>query len=286
MPLDSKTKNEIWKNVKALIVHKIGDVSVHQTDNIIISAFVSTTAVGIISNYTILNALISSFTNGFFNSFTAGFGNMIAKESKEKQRHIFDVYDLLGFWIFGFVLIAFITLSQSFVTLWLGEKLLVDDFTMILYFVSLYLAGITLIPYNFKVAAGRFDEDKWVAFAQAITNLIVSIVAVKWIGLPGVYVGTIVQRMIVIIVRPHIVYKYILEKKTVEYYFRLLKRTLLVAVICYVMWQIKNVVLTEITVFRFAVMCILTGIIPNVVFLLCFGKSEVFKDIITRLIRK
>ena len=285
-PLDTETKKEIWRNVRALIVHKIGDVAVHQTDNIIISAFVSTTMVGIISNYGTLNTLVSSFTNGFFNSFTAGFGNMIAKESKDKQRHIFEVYDLLGFWIFGFVMIAFITLAQPFIILWLGENLLVDNFTMILYFISLYLTGMTLIPYNFKIAAGKFEEDKWVAFAQAITNLVVSIVAVKSIGLPGVYVGTIVQRMIVVIVRPHIVYKYILEKKTGEYYFRLIRRTLLAVLICLVMWKIKWIVLANVTILRFGLMCILTVIIPNTIFLLTFGRSKAFKDIVIRLKRK
>lgn len=285
-PLNSGTKKEIWRNVRALIVHKVGDVAVHQTDNIIISSFVSTTMVGIISNYTTLNMLVSSFTNGFFNSFTAGFGNMIAKECKEKQIHIFELYDLLGFWIFGFVTIALITLSQPFITLWLGESLLVDNFTMILYFISVYLTGMTLIPYNFKVAAGKFNEDKWVAFAQAFTNLVVSIGAVKLVGLPGVYIGTIVQRLIVVIVRPNIVYKYILGRKTGEYYFRLIRRTALAGGICFVMWRIKSIILMDVTLFRFVLMCILTVIIPNSIFLLIFGRSNAFKDIVKRLKRK
>lgn len=286
IPLDTETKKEIWTNVRALIVHKVGDVAIHQTDNIIISSFVSTTMVGIVSNYITLNSLVSSFTKGFFNSFTAGLGNMIAKESKEKQRHIFEVYDLLGFWIYGFVMISFITLSQPFITLWLGNNLLVDNFTMILYFVSLYLEGMTLIPYNFKVVAGRFDEDKWVAFLQAITNLIFSIGAVNLIGLPGVYVGTIVQRMIVVLVRPHIVYKYVLEKNSGEYYLRLIRRTLLAGLICFIMWKIKSMVLIDITILRFVWMCVLTAFIPNVILLLVFGRSEAFKDIVARLRRK
>ena len=226
-PLDTETKNIIWKNVKALIIHKIGDVSVNQTDNIIISAFVNTTAVGLLSNYTTLNTLVSMFTNRFFSSFTASFGNMLAKESVEKQKKIFDIYDLLGFWIYGFVLIAFVTLSQPFVQLWLGKKLLLDNVTMILYFVSLYLAGMTFIPYNFKVAAGRFNEDKWVAFCQAVVNLVVSIIAIKLIGLPGVFVGTIISRMIVVIVRPYIVYKYVLRQSVLYYYIRLTIRTII-----------------------------------------------------------
>lgn len=65
-PLDTETKNIIWKNVKALIIHKIGDVSVNQTDNIIISAFVNTTAVGLLSNYTTLNTLVLCLQIDFF----------------------------------------------------------------------------------------------------------------------------------------------------------------------------------------------------------------------------
>lgn len=286
LPLDNDTKDSIVKNVKALIIHKIGDVSVNQTDNIIISAFVSTTAVGLLSNYTTLNTLISTFTNKFFGSFTASFGNMLAQENVEKQRKIFDVYDLLGFWIYGFVLIAFVTLSQPFITLWLGNALLLDDITVILYFVSLYLAGMTFIPYNFKVAAGRFDEDKWVAFVQAVVNLIVSIAAIKVIGLPGIFVGTIVSRMIVVIVRPHIVFKYVLQKSTVEYYFRLARRTALAFALCWIMWEIKKIVLCDVTIIRFVIMCALTAIIPNIVFLLLYGRCEAFKDIVKRIRRR
>lgn len=283
LSLDSETKSSIWKNVKALIIHKVGDVSVNQTDNIIISAFVSTAAVGLLSNYTTLNTLISTFTNKFFGSFTASFGNMLAKESVEKQRKIFETYDLLGFWIYGFVLIAFVTLSQPFITLWLGSKMLLDNATVILYFISLYLAGMTFIPYNFKIAAGRFNEDKWVAFIQAITNLVVSIAAIKLIGLPGIFVGTIISRMIVVIVRPYIVFKYVLKESPRRYFVRLTFRSLLAFLLCYLMWILKAIVLPQVTILNFAELCILTALIPNMVFIVVFGKSEAFKDILQRI---
>lgn len=284
--MDSETKSSIWKNVKALIIHKVGDVSVNQTDNIIISAFVSTTAVGLLSNYTTLNTLISTFTNKFFGSFTASFGNMLAKESVEKQRKIFDTYDLLGFWIYGFVLIAFVTLSQPFITLWLGPNLLLDNATVILYFVSLYLAGMTLIPYNFKIAAGRFNEDKWVAFIQAITNLVVSIVAIKIIGLPGIFVGTIVSRMIVVIVRPYIVFKYVLKESPRGYFVRLTFRSLLAFVLCYFMSMLRNTLFSHVTILNFFELCVLTALVPNFIFAMFFGKTDAFKDILSRVKRK
>ena len=282
IPLDTDTKRSIWKNVKALIIHKIGEVSVNQTDNIIVSAFVSTTAVGLLSNYTTLNGMINRFTGAFFGSFTASFGNMLAKEKIEKQRLIFDVYDLLGFWIYGFVFIAFVTLSQPFISLLWGENMLVDNATMILYFTSMFFAGMTYIPYSYKVAAGLFNEDKWVAFAQAIINLIVSIIAVKVIGLPGIFVGTLISRMIVVIFRPYVVYKYILKKNVFEYYLRLFKRTILLFLICTIMWKIEIVILNEINVLNFIIMGLLVLIVPNIIFFCIYRNTNEFNEIVSR----
>lgn len=282
-PLDSETKKGIWINVKALIFHKVGDVVVHQTDNIIISAFISTTTVGLISNYTTLTTFVSKFTNTLFNSFTASFGNLISKENKAHQEQIFNAYDLLGYWIYGFVFIAFITLSQDFITLWLGKSLLIDNTTMVLFFASIYFEGITLPIYNFKVAAGRFNEDKWVAFVQALINLIVSIAAVKIIGLPGVYVGTIVQRLVVVVVRPYIVYHYVLEKPVLSYYMKFLFRTAIIICIGILMWNIRSVIMTTVTISRFILIVAITAVIPNLILLVIYGKTAMFKYIVSKI---
>lgn len=282
-PIDQTTKNEIWRNVKALIVHKIGDVAVHQTDNIIISVFVNTTTVGLISNYTMLNSFVSKFTNTLFNSFTASFGNLIAKENKDHQRQIFDAYDLMGYWIYGFVFVAFITLSQDFITLWLGSSLLIDNVTMVLFFTALFFEGLTLPLYNFKVAAGRFNEDKWVAFVQAIVNLIVSIAAVKVVGLPGVYIGTIVQRLIVLAVRPYIVYRYVLEKPVFEYYIRFILRVTLIGLIGLLMWTIHTYIMFSVTIPRFVLMVLLTFLLPNLILLSLYGRTTMFKYIVSKI---
>lgn len=284
LPLDMDTKKSIRKNVKALVIHRFGDAAVNQTDNIIISMFVGTISVGIMSNYIALNTIVGNFTNTLLNSFTASFGNLIAKETVEKQRKIFDLYDFAGFWVYGFVFIAFTTLIQPFITLWLGKDLLVDDLTMVLFFASIYLQGLTIITYNFKTAAGRFDEDKWIAFVQAVVNLVVSIICVNEIGLPGVYVGTIAQRLIVVVVRPYIVYKYVLMESSIKYYLRFLGRLGLVLGILVVMWKIKTVILSELSIVRFITMVGLTAIVPNTIILLIYGRTEMFKTLFAKYI--
>ena len=284
--LDKETKRSIWKNMKALIVHKIGDVSVHQTDNIIVSTFISTATVGLLSNYNSLINMVNMITNKLFSSFTSSIGNLIATESIEKQKQVFDVYDLLGFWIYGFVLIGFVTLSQALISLWLGSDMLIDSLSLLLLLVSQYFAGITFIPYNFKVAAGKFNEDKWVAFAQSFTNIVISIAAIKSFGLPGVFIGTILSRLIVVIVRPYIVYLHIFKSSPKEYYVRLIKRTLLAFGLCIGMSWIRMIIMPKVTFSRFVILLLLTCLIPNCVFFLIYRNTIEFEDIVSRLGRK
>lgn len=50
--IDKATKNEIVKNIKAMFMHKIGDVLVNTVDSIVISAFLGVVILGKYSNYT------------------------------------------------------------------------------------------------------------------------------------------------------------------------------------------------------------------------------------------
>lgn len=74
----------ITKNVKAMFLHKLGDYAVNGTDNIIISAFVSVTVVGLYSNYLLVITAVNTFLLLIFDSATASFGNLIAQETRGK----------------------------------------------------------------------------------------------------------------------------------------------------------------------------------------------------------
>ena len=72
--LNPKEKREIICNVKALLLHRIGDALRLQTDNIIISAFMSVVMVGMVDNYVLVINTISGFVNILFYSVMRGSG--------------------------------------------------------------------------------------------------------------------------------------------------------------------------------------------------------------------
>ncbi len=264
------------RKVSALIVHKIGDVSVHQTDNIIISACISTVMVGLISNYTLIINTISTCINVVFNSVIGSLGNLSATTSKERQYSVFKEYRFLGFWLFGFTSIALSILLTPFIQLWIGKKMIVDDLIINLILIDFYMIGQRICLNNFKSAAGVFEEDKYVALLQAIVNLVVSIMLAKIIGVPGVYIGTLVQGTMCTILKPILTFNTLFEKKWILYFGDSIKYIGVLS-IAYAMCMVaKKIVLVQITITNFAILVMIIAILPNVIFYIVFHKSKEF----------
>ncbi|MGO4961241.1 lipopolysaccharide biosynthesis protein [Jeotgalibaca porci] len=275
--LSKKEKDPIIKNIKALVFHKIGDISVHQTDNILISLFINITTVGLVSNYTLIISSVTSFINIIFNSLISGFGNLIATERIEKQYELFKVYRFVGFWCYGFASIAFILLINPFIELWIGSEMLVSGIVIYLIIIEYYLKGHRIVVNNFKVAAGIFDEDKYIGLIQAVVNLVVSIVMVRKIGLPGIYVGTVLQGLVSTMTRPFIVYNKVFKKSGMEYYKDSLVYLIVLIIPLLGLELIKNTILKNLTISNFIVMIVLVAIIPNLTFVLLLRKRKEFK---------
>lgn len=88
--LPKEERNEIIKNIKGLLVLKLGDFCVNSTDNLIITKFVNLATVGVYSNYIMLRDLVNTYIRMIFNNAGASFGNVLVTETKEKQRELFE----------------------------------------------------------------------------------------------------------------------------------------------------------------------------------------------------
>lgn len=270
-------KETLFIKIKALVIHKIGDVSVHQTDNIIVSSFISTKTVGVLSNYNLLINTVSGCINVLFNSVTGSLGNMVAIESKEFQYSIFKKYRFIGFWLYGFSSIALAILMTPFIHLWIGERMLIDDFTVNLLVLDHYMIGHRICLNNIKSASGLYEPDKYVALIQALVNLITSIILVKLIGLPGVFIGTLIQGIISTVSKPILSYKTMFGVSSKFYFIDSAKYGCTVVVAYVLCNAIKCMLLSEVTIARFIIMMFIVAVVPNLIFFAFFRKTDEFK---------
>lgn len=287
--LSKEEKSTIYKKIKALIMHKVGEVSINQTDNIIISSFISIKTVGLVSNFTLIINLINTFVNSFFNSAIAGFGNIISTETEERRLKAFKKYDFLGFWFYGWTSICLFFLLKPFVTIWIGEDKLIDSVTLALLCTNYYFTGQRIPIGNVKVAAGVYEQDVWIPFVQSFINIIVSIYGAMHWGLKGVYIGTLLSSLVPNLVRPFVVYKAVFKVSSWDYYKIYIQRIafmlftiLSISAINYFFYS-SNIYLNSLILFA---LCI---IIPNIYMVIFYRKTEGFiyvKSIVIGLVKK
>lgn len=229
--MEKKDLKLIRKNVKAMFLHKIGDYCINGTDNLIISAYLNITTVGIYSNYLTIINLLNTFIYMIYSNLTASVGNFIVTENEQRKNEILKKINFIGFVIFGFCSIILINVFNDFVVIWVGKDYCFDFIIVLFIVINFYITGMRIPINTVKTAAGLYDVDKFTPLLQSVINLAVSIVLVKKIGLLGVIVGTTISSIAIPIwQRPYLVYKHVLKKSSKEYFASYLKYILILII--------------------------------------------------------
>ena len=215
-----KTKERfsgIKNDIKNLFWHKIGGLVVFNTDLILISKFTSLEIVGIYASYQMIISVLRAIVDILTNVLSPKIGNFIAKHTKIEIYNNFKKINIF----YCFIAITFTyciyILINSFVTLWLGKTMLLNNFTIGLICFNLWVNLFRGILDRFKEGAGFFDDIK-APILESIINLLVSIILGLKMGLDGVIIGTIISNIIVILVyKPILVFERCFDKDWKEY---------------------------------------------------------------------
>ena len=276
--LSKEESDNVISKTKALVFHKVGDVARLQTDALIISSFIEVTMAGVVDNYNLVISTVSNFVNIIFNSVISSFGNLIATESKEKQYGMFRVYRFFASWIYGFSCVGFLVLLTPLVRLWLGDGWILTSAAVYCILIDYYFKGDRIVLSNFKTAAGVFEPDKYLALIQGAVNLVLSIWLVQTpLGITGIYIGTIVSGLIANVTKPIIIYGTCFDKKAGGYFIDTAKYLCSMVAVLAVCKVIGDRVLTNLTIFSFALMVVIITVIYNGVYFLLYGRTEEFK---------
>lgn len=278
--LDEGTKRSIIKNVKAIILQNVGTYLIFGTQNIIISYYVSVAAVGLYSNYFMLIEICRTFINQVFNNIYHSVGNLVAKESKEKIYSVYKVTLLVNFWLYSVFAIMLFVMIEPFIKLWIGSDFLMEKLVLIVLAVTFYERGMRNSISTVKTTAGIFHEDRFIPLCQAAVNLGFSIMLVQYIGIAGVFIGTLISAILVPFwTTPYFVYKKVFHKSLCHYFLIYSFYATVGVGTCLLTSYISDLVIVN-TWFSLALKGLICLFVPNIMYIVIFHRSEEFKYLI------
>lgn len=276
--LEKSEEKELTKNVKAMFMHKIGGLIVNSTDNIIISTFIGLQSLAKYTNYQVIISAFQNVITSGLNGLTSSIGNMLIDCEKSKVYNIHKKIFFINFWIASFSVISLHNTLNQFIVLWVGEKYLIDKLTFYVILINLYFLLMRSSVDQFQIASGNFYKDRYIPLIESIINLISSLILVKYFGIAGVFIGTLMSNFLVIFwTKPYIVYKYVFKINVIEY-FKIYFKYLFIAIInlsitSYLSNQYKYIY----TLGGFIINCILNILTINIVYIIIFFKNDEFR---------
>ena len=110
---------------------------------------------------------------------------------------------------YGYITAGLATLFNPFMRLMFGESYLFPMRIVLVLIVQFYVSGMRQINLQFREAMGLFWHDRYKAVAEAIINLVTSLILVQHHGVTGVFLGTIISTMTTCFwVEPYVLMKY------------------------------------------------------------------------------
>lgn len=282
-PLKKGEKHYIFSNVKSLVVYKFGNVILDGTDNIIISAMINTTAVGLLSNYTLIINSVKGILNKINSALTSTVGNLNAVESNEKKEKV--LYDCLfvSFWIYGLVSIGIIVLINNFIYLWVGQEYVLSIYTVIALALSLFVDGLHIPAYTYRVTMGLFKEGKIAPFFTAIINIILSILLAFKYEITGILLATSISRLLTTTwYDPYLIYKRKLKTSPKEYIIKYIEYFIILVIGSFISYYTVNLITIN-GIVGLIVKAIVCFIEINVIFIICLSRREEFKNTLIRV---
>lgn len=268
--LDEMTVKKINQRIKDLFTAKLGYVTVNFADNIVISAFLGLTVLGVYQNYYFIMSAVMGFVMIIYNACTAGIGNSLIKETKEKNFSDLQTLTFIICWISGWCSACFLSLYQPFMEIWTGNLLSYGE--VVLFGIYFYVYEVNQLLNTYKDASGIWHKDRFRPLTVSAVNLFLNLLTVNFWGIYGVLLSTVLSTAFIgINWLLQNLFECVFEKSMLKGYMKkLIFYTAVSICVC-----IATVCICKFTK-NFILKTAICFVIPNILFYLMYRKDDEF----------
>jgi hypothetical protein len=233
---------------------------------------------------------INMFTGQVFAGILASVGDLGTTDNKKRYYEVFCTGFYINALMFITITVVLWFVISDFIPFLGSDKLLMDNLTLAIILAVFLVNGMRRISITFREAQGLYWYDRYKPIFESVINLVVSIVLAIKIGLPGVFIGTLVSLLTTSFwVEPFVLYKYGFGLKLREYFIKYGYYILVGAISFVVIYFIARGLGWTIPVWTFIAETILYMIVAVGIFvLLTIRTAEVkqTKDILLTMLRR
>ena len=176
------------------LAHHISFFIHSNTDMVIINIFKGVKEVSVYAIYTMVTVAIGNFLKAIANGIAAKLGNMIAKDDNEDLNHTFEIYCTVNMALSTYACIMLALFIVPFVKIYTDGVTDINYIRPVFAYILIAAEWLTFIriPYGTSItSAGHYRQTKAGAIAEAVMNLVFSVIFVYHMGISGVVLGTL-----------------------------------------------------------------------------------------------
>ena len=272
--LEKEEKKSLLSGIKGVAMFKLSHCLGEGLDNVIVSAFVNTSAVGFMSNYLLIKEQLIQLLNQFYNSLIPGIGSLAVTASSDKQYGLFSRILFLNFWIGCFCSVSYFILIQPLITILFGIDYLLPTAIAAVITLDFYLACMLNVIASFRNANGLFIQGQYRPLVTTIMNVILSVIWGKKMGILGVLLATVVSRLLTQWYDPWLLFKYIFKKSSKSFFLEYYSYLFLTIICIGVTWESCSFLSVSNIYLNFVMRGIACIVIPNTLIFLIFHKTN------------
>ena len=285
--LDEGTLNSIKKLVAGTFIQNACMTTRNSLDSIFVSAFLGLTLTAIYNNYyTIFSAVISMMAI-ISNALSGGIGNHVAVKSIDENFEELKQLDFLYMTIAGVCTSCLLCLYQPFMSIWMGENMLLEFPAVVLLCIYFYILKMGDMKTLYSSANGLWWKMRYRAIIETVTNILLNLVLGFLFGVYGIIIATAISLFFCNFIWGSIInFKNYFGLPKLKLFFRYHFIGVLKAIVfCSITYYVSLIVDISSPYVNLLCKAFVAIVIPTVLYLITSYKTDLFKNAVKMVMK-
>ncbi len=190
-------RREFITRTAFIALAKIRNISRNSFDSIVISSFLGLSVLAMYQNYYQIMLVPITLLGMLHRAVGPSLGNSVALENRTDNYQVLWIYSFIQQGAVTICTSCLLNLYQPFMRLWVGENYLLPYRVVIMFCIYFYLMSLSDISELLKETTGVWSQERVLAIVEAAANLVLNLILVRYCGVMGVILATIVTLSVI-----------------------------------------------------------------------------------------